>query len=207
MTYPLADTVPSRYMVTDRVTKVFIYDHVLVDTATLTASEGKPLDLALGLVGKGEDFGNAGTFPALTIDAADGPFIFSDCVLTVGGTPYNAKSIKLELLNHIDRTRFFNSTTLSSTTNAMDREVKVSLSLPYGDAVALFGSGDAGAGVAVVATFTNGSAVLTLTMSYVDFGKDSPSVKGRQEILLPINGVCYASGTNKELICQLNNGP
>jgi hypothetical protein len=112
--------------------------------------------------------------------------------------------VDITIDNAIDRDRFFNSQTATALP-PMDRHVTMELSAPYGDASALYGMGAAGA--AVVATFTNGGAVLTMTAGRVAFPRKSPGVPGRQEIMLPLHGTAYKSGSTAELVTTLAVGP
>ncbi len=93
-TYSLAETIPTRAVSCDRIGKVFTYDHVLADTATMHAVEGKVLSLNLGLCGGDETVGTAGSFPALAIDSATAPFVFYDLVISAGAiSPPTLKAI------------------------------------------------------------------------------------------------------------------
>lgn len=203
-TYPLADTLPSRVIAVDRVTKVFSYTGCKIDKATFSCSQGEALSVSLDVVGIAESIGNAGTFPALIIDVTTGPFMFSDCVITVGGTAVTPKDISISISNFIDRERFFNSLTLASV-ETLDREIAFSCNLPYGDQSALYGSGSTGA--EVVCTFTNGNTSLVMTMVKVVFPDESPNIPGRQEIMFPITGRAYKSGTTLELVTVLDSVP
>lgn len=204
-TYPLADALTSRYVTIDRGAKVFTYNAVFVDSATIRSSQGQPVSLTLNLVGSDETVDNAGTFPALDIDVTTNAFMFFDSAsaVTVGGTAYPIREFELTIANHVDRERFFNSQVLSTATRAMDRSVTCRMHLPYGDAEAAYNTGASGA--AVVATFTNGTVSLALSMTKVTFPRRSPMVQGRQEIMLPLEGVAYRSGTTLELVTTLDS--
>lgn len=200
ITYALAETLPSRYVVMDRVAKVFTYSTVKVDQMVLSCSQGQPLDMSLGLVGISESIGNAGTFPSpLTIDITTQPWIMSDLALTVDGTTVNPRQLSITLNNYIDRNRFFNGLTLASV-ETHDRRVMFSTQLPYGDYYALYNTG--AAGVACVATFTNPttSDILTITMPKVALPRRKPTGTNRGgEIMLPLSGQAMKSGTTASL--------
>jgi hypothetical protein len=203
-TYALADTLPERYVSVDRVAKVFLYSGCKVDRATFRAGQGEALQLALDLVGQDETVGNAGTFPSLSIDVATGPFIFTDLALTIGGTTYNAKEFELTIDNKLDKQRFFNSATLVSVVPT-DREISLRTSLPYGDATTAYNSGPGG--VAVVATFTNGTVSVAFSLVKVTFPRRSPHVPGRSEIMVPMEGTAYHSGSTNSLVVTLDSTP
>lgn len=207
-TYALAETVPSRYVTVDRSDgtdgKVFTYDGVKVNRAVIRGSQGQPLELTLELLGIDETVANAGTFPSLTLDTTTAPFMFHDLALTVGGTTYQSRELVLTVDNRLDGERFFNSQTRTAIV-ATDREVSCELTLPYGDAEAAYNTGVAG--VAVVGTFTNGTVSLAFSMTKVVFPRQSPTVQGRTEIMVPLRGVAKKSGSTLELVTTLDSTP
>lgn len=214
-TYALSDTLQTRYVQTDQVVKVFAHAGCAVNRARFSASQGGPLSVDLDIVGQTEGNivtttytegapGNSGTFPSLTIDTATGPFIFTDLSLTVGGVTYNAKDFDLTVDNGIDTERFFNSATLVSAVKR-DRKIPFRTTLPYGDAAAVYGSG--AAGVAVNATFTNGTVSILFAMAAVAFPADAPTVPGREEIMLTVEGNAYHTGATNSLIVTLDSTP
>lgn len=206
VTYALADTIPTRYVHIDRVAKVFEYAGVGVDSATFRASQGEPLELELDCIGQTETVDNAGTFPALSIDLTTRPWMFHNLVLSIAGTTYNTRDFTCTVNNHIDRERFFNSQTLTAV-NAMDRDITISATLPYGDATAVYTSGMAAGGVAAVATFTNvDSDVLTLTFVKVAAPSLSPVVEGpRSEVMLRWQGSAFKSSTTEPLVTTITS--
>lgn len=206
VTYALADTIPTRYVAIDRVAKVFTYAGVGVDTATFSASQGEPLELSLDCFGQTETVGNAGTFPALSIDLTTKPWMFHNLVLSIASTTYNCRDFSCTVRNFIDSDRFFNSQTLTAV-SAMDREITISATLPYGDATAVYTSGMAAGGVAAVATFTNSdSDVLTMTFVKVAAPSLSPVVEGpRSEVFLRFSGTAFKSSTTEPLVTTITS--
>jgi hypothetical protein len=202
-TYALADTLPSRYVSVDRVTKVFVYSGCVVNRATFSASEGGPLTVSLDLIGVDETVNNSGTFPSLTISTAAGPYMLSDLAITVSGTTYNFREFSISIDNMLE-TRFLNSLTATAIT-PRDRQVSVGLRGPYGDQSALYGL--AVAGVAVVATFTNSTLSTVFTMPAVQFPRRSPTVGGKSEIYLPLQGIARKSGSTASLTVTNDSTP
>lgn len=206
--YALAETLQSRYVTVDRSDgtdgKVFTYDGCKVNKATIKASQGELLTLTLELLGVDETPANAGTFPSLTLDLTTGPFIFSDLAMTIAGTTYQSKEFTLTIDNKLDGERFLNSLTRTALI-AQDREISLELQLPYGDAEAAYNTGVAGA--AVVATFTNGTVSLAFSMAKVCFPRKSPTVQGKQEIMLPLHGIAHKSGSTLSLVTTLDSTP
>lgn len=203
--FALADTLTTRYVVVDRGAKVFSYTSCLVDSCTFRASQGSPLSMTLSVVGSDESVGNSGTFPSLTLDTTTNAFMFHDCVFTLAAATYSVRDFDLTINNNIDRNRFFNSQTLSTATSPMDRHVTLRTSMPYGDATAVYNTG--ASGVAVNATFTNGGTSLNFDFVKVCFPRRSPSVGGRQEVMVPLDGIAYRSGSTLELVTTLDSSP
>ncbi len=202
--YALGEVLPTRAVMVDRVMNVASYPTVAVDMAVFQASRGTALSLSLSLVGISESIGAAGTFPTLVLDILSKPFLFFDCQLTVGGTVYYVDSFNLTINNFIDKARFFNSQVLTALI-ATDRAVTFKTSMPQGDAFALYGAGTAG--VSMVAKFSYGNQILTFTAGSLLFPHESPVVKGRGEVMLPITGTLLKSGTTSELVIALQPGP
>jgi hypothetical protein len=202
--YALADALPARYVVLDKVMSVFTYDGCKVDTLRIRGTEGGFLEVTLGVVAKAETPGAAGTFPALTLDSSAAPFVFTDLVLDVGGTTTQSRSFELTVENRINRDRFLNSRYLTEAT-AMDRQIRLSLEVPYGDAPSLYFPG--AAGVAATATFTNGPTSLVLTMPRVVFPARQINIPGREELFLRLEGQCYREGATMELQATLDSAP
>lgn len=200
--FTLADTLATRYVQFDRVAKVFTYAGVGVQEAVFRFEQHQPLAFDYTCIAQTETVGNAGTFPATSINTASGPWILADLVLSVNSVTCTPKSGSITIKNFIDEDRFFNSNTLSAV-NAQDREIIFATSVPYGDMTALYAAG--ASGVSVVATFTNGLNILAMTMSKVAFPRESPGTRGRTEIMLNINGRAYADGATKELAISLKN--
>jgi hypothetical protein len=208
VTYPLTqtNTLPEKYLTIDRVIKVFTYQGVKVSRATFRATQNGPLELSLDLVGKSlasEDA--AGAFPAISLNIANAPFIFRDLVMTVAGTTVKAKEWNLVIDNMLETDRFFNSQTLQSI-DQPDRKITFSTSLPYGDYHALK-AGFVAAGTAVVATFTNGAAVLSFSLVKVAIPYADPGTPGKSEIMLQAAGEAHSSSTTAALVTTLNPGP
>lgn len=191
----LAETVPSFYVTVDRQVKVLTYGTCKVNSARFEASVGGPLQLTVDILGIDETVGNSGTFPSLTFDITGGPYVLSDLGLTVGGTTYQCSSFACTISNALEP-EWFNSETITRI-NETDRVVGVSIDAPYGDATALHGT--ALAGVAVVATFTNSTRSLVMTMPAVQAPRNSAVSAGRGEIMLRWAGQARKSSTTAEL--------
>lgn len=192
----LAETLPDFYIAVDRVTKVPVYGTCTVASATFQASEGGPLTVTMNVMGQDETVGNSGTFPSISIDLTGTCYMMQQAALTIGGTTYQFKEFSLTVDNQLE-TEYFNSAT-PTRFNPTGRIVTWSLSLPYGDAAAVYAS--ALAGVACVCTFTNSTRSLSFSSSKVQTPRQSPTVQGRGEIMLPWTGIARKDGSTLELV-------
>lgn len=199
-TFPLSDTLPTRYITSDRGQKVFTYDTCAVARARFYSTQGGPLSLTLDVVGKDESIGNSGTFPALSINVATLPFMHQDLVLTINSVAHKCPEVELIIDNQIDTDRFFNSSTLTSV-QPIGRSVMLNTMLPYGDSSAAYNL--ASAGVTADATWTNGNYSLQAVIAALQIPADTPRVESRNEVFLKINAPCrkvgVTAGTTDEL--------
>jgi hypothetical protein len=198
-TYALADSLPTRFVNVDRVNNRFTYNGCVVDKVTFHGSEGNGLAVNIDVIGIDET-PSATAFPTIALDTTTPPLMFTDLVLVFNSITYNCKEFTLEVNNDIDKDRFFNSQTLTSGF-PRDRHVTITHPLPYGDASASYNPGVAG--VAVTCTFTAGAHILTFSLANVAYPRKSPSVAGRQEILLPMVGQALKGSGTLELVTTL----
>lgn len=160
--FALAETVPARYIKAYRDGTKHLYDGLKVNRGVFSCAEGQPLQLALEVMGVDETTDADATETAAFAEGS-GPYVMSDCVLSVGGTEYQFRQLSIEVNNALEVK--FNNRVTPSSIRATDLIVNVQLGLPYGDAAALYGS--AVGGVTVVATFTNGSDSIAITCAGV----------------------------------------
>lgn len=194
--FPLAETLPAAYWAFDRHTKVYVYSGVKVSRATFSASRGGFLSLSLDLIGIDETEGNAGTFPAITVDLASQPYVMTDGALTVNSVVTQFDDWSLTIDNQLE-VQHFNS--LAATRiNETGREVSCGITVPHGDAAAAYGL--AVGGVAISTVFTNGGRSITFSTSKVQVQKESPVISGRGEIFLAVNGIARKNGSTNELV-------
>jgi hypothetical protein len=204
--YGLADQMPLKYVVVDKVAKVFTYNGCAVNKFTLSGAQGQPLKCVIEVIGLGETPAAAGTFPALVIDLTTAPFVFHDGVITLGGTATLMKSWEISVDNHIDAERFFNSVTLAGTL-ALDRTTTFKASIAYDSVLgqAIYGTGIGGAIIDI--SNTNGNQHLNIAMPAVSFPKQGIDVPGRVEEMLEINGVAYRKALASELAMACDATP
>lgn len=195
--FPLAETLPAPwYWSEDHINKVWVFDGCVVDKCIFRGQQGGPMEMELQVIAADVTMNNAGTFPSLTINT-NSIYMYHDAVITVGGSPYGFRSFTLTIDNMLDKERFFNNIVIQGAP-AKDRIVTVELDGPYGDNAALYNTGIAG--VAVAATFTNGARSVLFSCVKVQFPRITPTLNGKEEIMLPLRGIAKMSSTTRELV-------
>lgn len=203
--YPLAEALSSFAVAVDRVAKVFTYVGLYISTATFKASVGGALSLSIEVMGEDESIGNAGTFPSLNLNVANGrPFMLRDLAVTVGGTAYPFMDWTMTINNMLEMRHSGGSLTPTSIT-PRDRSITVALESPYGDAYALYGVQLPGA--AVIATFTSGSQSLVFNTPALQYPKKTPNISGKNAIRMPIQGTAYKKSASATLVTTLTVTP
>lgn len=194
--FPLAETLPSFVANLDLVQKRWHFTGCKVARARFYSAAGGPLNLDLEVEALEVAVSDT-AFPSLSINTV-GPYLHSDVVLSVGGSAYNFREVSLAIDNQLDTGRFFNSQTRISLPE-QDRVVTWTFDGPFGDNSALYGL--AVAGVAALATWTNGNRSLQCSSTKTQFPRRPPAVNGREEIMLPLEGVARKDGSTNELTC------
>lgn len=203
--YAVADTIPSFYMSIDRIAKVFTYTGTKVDSWSFSSSPGQALRLALQLEALSESVGNAGTFPSLSYDTG-GPFVHhdTDTGVLVGGTAIETAQIQITGSNALKKDRFNNSQTRTELPET-DREIRVSLMVPYtSDTVSLYNGGTSG--VDVVITYTNGGLSVAFTFGKVIFPANKSPTTGNKndEVFLRLDGEALKSSSEPTISVALD---
>lgn len=200
--YPLSDAYTPVDLYAVRDGTVYTYDDVAVETATFYATEGGPMQVTLGVVGKDE--AQAGSMGAAAIDETTQPFVLMDAVVTVGGTAREVSSFELTVQNVLE-VKYRNSLTPTQI-KKIDRVVTLSLPLSLGDASALYGS--AVGGVAATIVLTNGAVSLTFSLAAVQAPKE-PLPFGQRGILdFPWRGVARKTAAGVlEVVTTLDSTP
>ena len=160
----------ARYLRTARDGDFDLYTGCKVQSAQFTCAVGQPLTVTLQIVGETETTGSTLPGTLTAIDDTDGPYMMSDCVLSVASTEYPFRQMQITYENVL-KVDHNNSITPSRITH-VDRRIQAGFSFPHGDTTALYNP--ALAGVAVVATFTHASAgkSLTITMPKVQVPRE-----------------------------------
>lgn len=199
--YTLGEREVARNVALDDTQQYWEFQRVVVDEATFSASQGAELNLDLSCVGR--DWTNAGSFPGSLIADTTTPFLMTDLSITVGSTAaVKCRDWRLTVRNFVNRDRFFNSQTIACAV-AMDREVTVAMTLPYGLHRALYRAGAGAAGVAVTAAFTYGTEALTFTTPAVKTPGEPFAVNVPDEVMLEWTGTAMATAPGNELAATL----
>ncbi len=201
--FALAETLPEFDVLLDRVAKRFVYGGCKVARAQFLGRAGGLLEIQLDLLGKTEA-NSATAFPAIA-PPSDPPYVFQDGTLTLSGTSRKVIEFSLTIDNAVVP-RFTNSqaaTDLSPT----DRVVTLACRTPYtSDEIDLYGQNVGGAGAASLA-FVNGGYSTTFAIPKLQFPDTSPTVGGKGEITLQLNGRARKSGSTAELAVTHDSTP
>jgi len=202
-TYPLAETLPSFTLAIDRVAKVFAYAGCKVNRAVLQGSQGGLLRLSLDIVAQSESVAAAGTFPSLSLSNAP-PYIFSDLSLTLASTAREVKQFELTVDNGLVTDRFMNSIVI---VNAPEGDRTITLNTTHAWAAAntdLYAQALAGAAGSLQLTNALGGTPptgyqTTFSFATLQVPDRSPSVPGRDELLLNLEMLARRVGSTAEL--------
>ena len=213
-TFALAETLPSFTVVMDKDNatdgKTYTYNGCKCGKAVFSAEQGGLLSVQMDVEGRDESIGAAGTFPALTLNVATGPFVFSDAVISVAGSNYSFKRFSLTVDNQLDADRFMNSQTRTAIPTR-GRVVSLELDGPAGQNHATYPTAATlAAGVAVVLTLTNTVHAVSIAFSLlkVHFPRRTAVWSGRDELMLPLMGDSRASAAaGDELTITLDSTP
>jgi len=186
--YATSETLQSRYLTIDKVTKVYTYSGVYVDTARFSCSSGSPMRLALDLVASGETVANAGNFPEVTYQNTASLMIFGT-VLSILSSNRNIEDFELSISNALEVKYRQNQD--PSQIMPTDRNVTLRLTSPFTsaeiDMVSNAGASNTDAGASLQLNY--GAKVLTFTFGALQFPPRDPTVNGRTEILLPVEAI------------------
>lgn len=211
--YPLAETLPSmrvsqdlRLSGTGSDAMCFHWDGCKVNTARIGSSAGgQVLTLDMDIQGKTQTV-NA-TWPSIASTlTTDKPFIHGQLTLSLGGSSRQIDNFGITIDNALILDRFLNSLTRTELPES-DRNITLECDNPFtiGD-IALYEI--AIAGIAGVATFTNGLSVLTFTFANLKAPPQIIEKAQRGEAMNKLAFMAYETGTpgstTKELVTTLS---
>jgi hypothetical protein len=199
----LADSLPSFSLGVDRVAKRFRYTGCKINRARFTGSQGGLMRLSLDIVGQAEA-ADAAAWPAISPDTSQGPFIFSDSVLTLQSAAREVRDFELVIDNALVTDRFMNSLTV---VNLPEGNRQVTLRTRHAFAAAnldLYDQALAGAGGTLVLTSAQGSpSVLTWTFGDLQVPAEPAGVDGRGELFLNLPMIARKTGSTLEVAANI----
>lgn len=202
-TYSLAQTLATRYVAVDKVAKVYTYAGCCVNRMTLEGQQGAPMRLTLDILGKTETEGNAGSLTGLSYTNT-APFTLYDTTLTMVSSARNCSRWTLTIDNNLEGS-FYNSQTISRIT-PRDRTITFSCDTPWTSSETdLYNQAVAGTAATLALAFDAYS--LSFAFAKLQVPAEGPTIGGRNEIPLTLNGVARMSGTTAPLITTLDSTP
>lgn len=207
--FNLGDTFSEFGIYVDRVTEKFSYLNCRVGRATFRAQAGSVLEMTLDIVGTDEVVGVSApsSAPSLGLTGFDQPFVFHDAQGAVNLPSVAAAEIfDLEIaIDNVINQRYVNSVTCTSNKET-DRIVSVGITYPYDtDHNQSYRLPAGSRGLPGNILFTNpvGTGTLKFDFASLDGPDVSPTVQGKQEIVLRWDYIARSSGASLEV--QITN--
>jgi hypothetical protein len=207
--FALAETLPIFDMLIHRDNGVFHYKNNRVNQALFQGrsdageDEGNIVSLGMHIIGMDEVDTTAwpGSIPAVPVSARNAPYIFSQGVLTIGGTEYPIDEFKLSINNQL-QVRHRNSLKPTCVFSA-GREINLELRSPFTEAAYDMMWSLYSTSASATLVFTNGNMDTTFTFPALRSMIDTPSVRGKGEIPLSIKLQAFRTASDLEL--QITN--
>lgn len=199
--YPVAETLQEfnlQILKSNNSTKVFTYAGLVIASASFESSEGGPLRLTLGMVGKTETVGTS--FTPTGAAGLGRKYMHHDLVLTLQSSARKARSLQVAV-NNVLGVNFYNSVNATDII-FQDRNVSVAGEFPYCSAnYDLYDQALTGAGGTAV--YTDGTNVMTLTFGRLQVPSNSPGVDGRRDVPLNLQMVSRRYSTTPSIAATL----
>lgn len=196
--FAVADTLPSFYVMLDRVQKLHTYAGLVVARAVFDFTANQLVRLTLSLVGTTETEANAGGFPSLTIDTGEA-YVAHQAVLTYDSVAREFNSARLTIDNapKVD----FRMNQEANVITPTDRIVTLDVELPYDSANNdIYTEQEAGTYANATLVLTNGNQSLTFTLNSLMAEPGTPDIQARgQELVMPLSFRAYKSGSTNEI--------
>jgi hypothetical protein len=208
-TFARADTLQTFGVLVDKGEIVLELQDCVVNQCIIEGSQGGPgranwLRCALQIYGKGDSTGTA--YPALSLAVTGGyvPFVFEDCVFTLGGSARKPKAFKLHLHNHVQM-RYVNSVN-PSTLCPSRRTINLFVGTPFdSEHVDLYDQALAGAAGSLA--ITNGAVSTTFNFATLQVPAETPEIPGKVEIDLPLKMTARKVGSTPSLSVTIDSSP
>lgn len=189
----------------------YLYPYVngKINTLTISGEAGNPVQMQFGFLGKNRLALSAGSnWPSgLNVDVV-APYMFENCVVTVGGTVVKCRKWSITRNNALGRRHWG-----TSTPDCIKRDGKtvttISLTLPHStDITALFVNHTPNTRRNVVLTFTHPTAGMScvINLPYTQFPRKDPPIGG-PEILVETTGTARGYNGAREISVVNDNVP
>jgi len=209
-TFATAETVPSFQMLIDKVGGILRYDTCYVNRAIFRArggpgeDEGDLVEMILEIMATSETAGESwpGSPPSISVAANRDPFLFGEGVLTVNSNTHAINDFVLVIDNHL-QPRWANSLTPTEICPT-NRTIILRTTNPYTTTndTQLYDTASID-GLAGTLQFTNGTISTTFTFTGLQWGNQSPTVRGKREIPLYLD--MYGRGKGGSADIEVTN--
>lgn len=187
----------------------YLYPYVLgkINTITISGEQGQPVQMQMTFLGRNR-LTLETTWPSgLNVDVV-APYMFENCVVTVGGTTVKCRKWSVTRNNMLGR-RHWGSTTPDCIKRDGKSKTQVTLTMPHStDIVPLFVNHTPNTRRNVVITCTHPTAGMScvINLPYTQFPRKDPPIGG-PEILVETTGTARSYGGAKEMSVVNDNVP
>jgi len=202
-TYSLTETLTSRFITADKVTKVPTYSGCYVNALTIRATKNVPWEWTFDVIGQQETDGDAASFPAISVTETP-PLALHHCVVTLAGSARSVVDITIKIDNVLEPQA--NNAAYAELIEPTDRIVSVDITVPYTTANADL-KNQVVAGSAGSAVFTYGNYACTFTFGVLQFPRGAVEVPGKTGLMLRLSGQARMVSTTRELVVTLDSTP
>lgn len=196
--FAVADTLPSFFVMLDRVQKLHTYAGLVVARAVFDFTANQLVRLTLSLVGTTETEANAGGFPALTIDTGEA-YVAHQAVLTYDSVAREFNSARLTIDNapKVD----FRMNQEANVITPTDRIVTLDVEMPYDSANNdIYTEQEAGTWASATLVLTNGNQSCSIALNSLRAEPSTADIPGRgQELVNPYSFRAYKTGSTNEI--------
>jgi len=193
VTYPAVEVPDNFHLLLHRDALLYPYYDLVINQATLSGSSGEPIALNLSLLGRTRDavLPAGSSWPAGLETSKSVPYMFSDMVFTVAGTPYPIRAFNLTYNNNLVPA-YFNENTPCGFRRAGRTQTTLQIVVPHTAAIvtAIQNGATPPAALDVSLTFTHPTAGMSFTIRCQALQippRDANVPEG--EILLDLTGV------------------
>jgi len=193
-TFALAETLPTFYMIEDKIADVHSWTGCKVNKAVLSGSKGQLVRLVLDIEALTESI--ADSFPSVSLTYA-AAYILHDLTLTLAGSARECDSFELTFDNQLVVDRFMNSQVRLNLPEG-ERIITLKTSHPYAaDTLALYDQAVAGSAGALVLAGAN--SVTNFTFAKLQVPAEAPPSQAG-EIMLALNMDATSDNDTDEVV-------